>query len=931
MLQMGVLAFLNPWLLAALIGLPLLWLLLRATPPSPARIAFPGVRLLLGLDDPEKTPQRTPWWLLLLRTLIVLAVILAFAKPVLNPRTGVAGDGPLILVMDGGWASAPDWEARRTAALTALDQADRADRPVSFHVLTRRPPSDFGLDLRPAAEWRGAVEALTPAPWAPLRVVYAEAFRAIAPPPDAGVFWISDGLQHDGGEMAAALSELGALKIAAPLVTATALSAATIDEGVMTITAMRADDYGQADESMRIAVFGRAPDGGERRLATLTPQFIEGAQSAMAEVDLPLELRNQITRFAIVGDKSAGAVILTDESLRLKRVGLSTGGSEESSLRLLSNLHYLRTALAASADLVEGEIADILAAGPDAVFLADIGRVSDSEQTALTEFVEAGGLLVRFAGPRMAKGADLASGRRAGTDGDDLLPVPLRSGGRTVGGAMAWATPQPISPFERGSPFFGLETPGDVSVSRQILARLGPDVANATWAALADGTPLVTADQRGAGRIVLFHITANAEWSNLPLSGLFVDMLARLIAGSGMGGGGLPPDDQTQLRAVSVVDGFGQIAVAPPDANPVTGAQLKTQPGPDAPPGLYSAEATRVAFNLFPDATNGPVLAAPAPLSAVVETLGAAKERSLTADLLTLAFALLCLDLLVALWLSGRRFALAQMIGAAALTVLFSPAAEAQETDVDRMLRAANNTVLAYVLTGDNQVDAMAHAGLRGLSNVLAARTAIEPSDPMAVDVETDDLSLFPLLYWPISDKQPSLSDRAIARVNTYMRSGGMIVFDTRDAHLATPGRPGPNTAELRRLATGLDLPPLSPVPEGHVLTRTFYLLDRFPGRWAGGQVWLEATAPRDGELAETLIADPNDGVSPVIIGAADWASAWAINENGELIAPVGRANGYRQREMAFRFGVNVAMYAMTGNYKSDQVHVPALLDRLGQ
>ena len=196
------------------------------------------------------------------------------------------------------------------------------------------------------------------------------------------------------------------------------------------------------------------------------------------------------------------------------------------------------------------------------------------------------------------------------------------------------------------------------------------------------------------------------------------------------------------------------------------------------------------------------------------------------------------------------------------------------------------------------------------------------------MDLERDDLTLFPLIYWPVSDRQPTPSDEAMARLNGFMRSGGMIVFDTRDAHLSTGGGAGPNARALRRLAAGLDLPPLERVPKEHVLTRTFYLLDRFPGRWPDGAVWVQQS--RKGDAAEQgLIADPNDGVSPVVIGSNDWAAAWAVDDDGDFLAPVGRSNGNRQREMAFRFGVNVVMYAMTGNYKSDQVHVPALLERL--
>ena len=74
-----------------------------------------------------------------------------------------------------------------------------------------------------------------------------------------------------------------------------------------------------------------------------------------------------------------------------------------------------------------------------------------------------------------------------------------------------------------------------------------------------------------------------------------------------------------------------------------------------------------------------------------------------------------------------------------------------------------------------------------------------------------------------------------------------------------------------------------------------------------------------------------NDGVTPVVIGANDWAAAWAVDDTGNPMFPVGRGSGgAQQREMAFRFGVNLIMHVMTGNYKSDQVHVPALLERLG-
>jgi hypothetical protein len=202
----------------------------------------------------------------------------------------------------------------------------------------------------------------------------------------------------------------------------------------------------------------------------------------------------------------------------------------------------------------------------------------------------------------------------------------------------------------------------------------------------------------------------------------------------------------------------------------------------------------------------------------------------------------------------------------------------------------------------------------------------------MGVDLEQDELAFFPFLYWPISPDQPTPSSEAYAKLNAYLRSGGLILFDTRDADIAGFGANTANGRKLQELALGLDIPPLEPVPEDHVLTRAFYLLQDFPGRYSGREVWVEA-APPDAELVEGMpFRNLNDNVTPIVIGGNDWASAWAVDDRGIPSVPLARGfAGERQREIAYRFGVNLVMHVLTGNYKSDQVHVPALLDRLGQ
>jgi hypothetical protein len=236
----------------------------------------------------------------------------------------------------------------------------------------------------------------------------------------------------------------------------------------------------------------------------------------------------------------------------------------------------------------------------------------------------------------------------------------------------------------------------------------------------------------------------------------------------------------------------------------------------------------------------------------------------------------------------------------------------------------ALQTRLAYVKTDASDLDDASEAGLRGLTLVLTDRTSATLADPVGVDINTDDLVFYPLLYWPVPENAEALSDATRAKITAYMKNGGTIFFDTRDGGLDASLNGGGNPA-LQTLLSKLDLPPLEPVPQSHVLTRSFYLLDRFPGRYEGPAPWVETQTAGD-----TVASGAADGVSSIIIGANDYAAAWAINDNGDpLNAVIPGAD--RQREFAFRTGINIVMYALTGNYKADQVHIPALLERLGQ
>ncbi|MFT6451504.1 MAG: hypothetical protein ACJA06_000988 [Halocynthiibacter sp.] len=920
---LGPIGFGAPWLLLGLIALPILWILLRAVPPAPIVRAFPGVALLLGLTDDEAQTDTTPWWLMLLRMLAVAAIIIGFAGPMLNPKSGaeMPGSGPLLILADGTWADAGDWRLKSKRIEAALSEAARAGRKVAILRLTDLPSAGEDLPFQAADAWSARLPSVLPQPWEPLSDEIADFAQGLTG--SFSTLWVSSGLETPWrADLLGALESHGDVRVfesGRPLL---ALRPARYLDGKLQITALRARD--EAPFEAEIEAHGLDPNGFPQILARATARFEAGERMADVAISLPAELRNRVSRFEISGVKSAGAVALSDDALKRREVALIAGRDNREGLELLSQLHYLRQALEPSSDLIEGALEDVLLANPDVIVLADVAKVSEGTVAPLLAWVKGGGLLLRFAGPRLA-GSDVSRDEE-----DPLMPVRLRAGGRSVGGAMSWGAPKALRVFAQTSPFYGLDVPADVTVAAQVVAQPDPALAERVIAALEDGTPLVTRKREGEGQIVLFHVAANAEWSSLPLSGLFVQMLERLAVSTRPAV--LEAEDLAGqvFTPRQVLDGFGRLQDAG-NRPGVTGEALATGALSEALlPGLYAGEDRAIALNVIgPDRV---IEAMQWPARIVVEGLDVARETLLKPWLLLFAMLLLAGDVIASLALSGRlrNARMAAMIGLTA--VMLAPDMAQAQSDDAFAIAATSEVVLAHVITGDAALDKIALAGLTGLSKTIFQRTSIEPAAPISINLETDELAFFPFLYWPISADQPRPSQEAYVKLNRYLRSGGMILFDTRDADSARFGGASAAGKRLQELARPLDIPVLEPIPDDHVLTRTFYLLQDFPGRHLSRDVWVEA-APADATRVEGMpFRNLNDNVTPVVIGGNDWAGAWATLPSGAPMLPVGRGyTGERQRELALRFGVNLVMHVLTGNYKSDQVHVPALLDRLGQ
>ena len=201
---------------------------------------------------------------------------------------------------------------------------------------------------------------------------------------------------------------------------------------------------------------------------------------------------------------------------------------------------------------------------------------------------------------------------------------------------------------------------------------------------------------------------------------------------------------------------------------------------------------------------------------------------------------------------------------------------------------------------------------------MLSLRTSIDATGIVGINIKTDNIYYYPFIYWPLTKNLLQIQEAEIRKINNYLTNGGMIFFDVVGFSRSNLNLKDKKFQEIREFLSSININSLSPIPLDHTLTKSFYLLKNFPGRWDNRIL-----------LIENSNLDINDGVSSIILGFNDWASAWAIDKTTFHFFLLFQEA--KDKEMAYRFGINITMYALTGNYKSDQIHSKSILKRLSK
>lgn len=870
---LGSIQWLSPLALWGLATLPLLWWLLRLTPPAPKRIIFPALFLLRGLAATVQSPAHTPWWLLLLRLALLCSLFLGLARPVLAPTTKLSGSGALVILVDNGWAAGAQWSQWQAAINSLCQQAEREQRDIS--VIPTAPEQRSGhliaMGPAPALTTCPSVAKLQPHPW-PVDHQAAQKLLNDKNIAQNYVYWFSDGLQGTGTE-----------KLFAQLQTSNNLTlyqderahyllqpALHTTSSGLSVTITRAETSKAAD------ILLTAQDKTNKTLSITQASFKPREKNLTLNLDLPNTLHNQAVRLVLQDSPNAGTVWLLDSSHARHNVGLIGDEVSQHAQPLLNGLHYLERALNDRHDVSIGTVENLLTHKVAIILNTNERAILPANITLLEAWVQQGGVLVQFSGAELAPDSP-------------LIPTPLRQNRRDLGGIFSWGKPQPLQAFPAHTPFSGLAISPEITISQQLLADPAALNGDSSWALLEDGTPLVTGRRSGKGLVVLFHVPANPGWSNLPLSGLFVQMLNRLVALGATGS--IAAEGAATLPPLTVLDGFGQLQSADSSTSALTPDEQKNyQASPEHPPGYYGQTKLNRAFNL------GQGLATLLPFAPDThETLSVHDGQiELRPWLLTFALLLFFADMLIALLLRGLLFP-RTLLAIMFLSVL-SNTSFAETTEATAQ---SEKIWLGYITNGASGRSTMAGQALTALADRVKQKTAVDLIGTLPINLEQDDLSLIPFLYWPLSEN-PQLSSKAQQKLQDYFSYGGMVLIDL-------PSDPE-NNQTLR--SAGIPLPMLAPLTDNHPLLRTFYLLHDCPGHNDDGTLWSE----RD-------VSGRQDNVPALFIGSRDWASAWLEGKHGST----------RQQEMAMRCGVNMVMYALTGNYKMDQLHVSAILERLNR
>ncbi len=894
----NIIGFANFYALFGLLLTPIIWIIVKAFPPKPKSYNFSSFFLLEKIDYDAPKNQKTPLWLVVFRIFFFILIVLFFSKPFLknNNSFGDKKYEKYLIVVDTGWSMAKDWNKYKELVQEISQEAEKNKKKILFFHSKLNSYKDVKT-FETNYAFRNYLENLYPLPLQFKEGSLDKLIQDESLFKNSKIFIISS--KFDFHNFNSYYKKFSLIKnnsnnyyYISPLDTILIINSLKVTKDKIICEVLR---LGENNLEQKFFL----------NIKTVNNEIVyknkhimkENENKKIINLSFPTEVFNQIKSIRIVGQNHAGAIYYFDDFSKKKNIAILNDNEFYKESPLLSPVYYIKKSLEAKHNIKIEKIDNIIKQKFSTIIIPETVIIPNEYNKKLNEWLLEGGTLIRFSGERLVE------------EKSNFLPSQgTYSKIRNIEGQLTINNNLFISDFEKDSIFTGLQIPKDITINKQLIFDSYPKQIN-VLAKLNDNTPLVSMKKLGEGKIILFHIGANNNWSNLPISSLFPDMINRVLLFSK----NYNSSDLKNLTLNKEMDGFGNLVLPKKIITFDSFDKLKTlKPSTNNPPGKYENNQISIALNL---STNINQQQSEKVYTNILSNYSFKNTKDLSSIILKIILTMFILDILLTIMIKNnvnfsKIFAKRNNL---ILIILFFL------TLIKLDSVSANETFLAYIKIENTKINNISENGLETIRNLLTTRTSINPKGVIGLDIKSDHIYRYPFIYWPLTKNLLSIKKPEIIKIKNYLNNGGIFFFDIIGFSRKNLNLKEKKFQEIRNFLNAIGANELSIIPEGHTLTKSFYLLNKFPGKWDNRILFVENSN-----------LQYKDGVSSVILGFNDWAKAWAVDNNNLPLFPV-VPGGERQRELSYRFGINIAMYALTGNYKSDQIHSKSILKRLSK
>ncbi len=880
--------------------MPIIFFIIKYYPPRPAEKNFSSLYLFTDITIKKNTKSKFPLWLLIFRLILCFLIILFFSDPYLTKGSDKKSNFKnYTIISDNNWSISNNWQYYKSIIKEIVLEAESNNKEVHFYLSTlseKLTPTIFNT-------YNEAIDFINNNPPSPIQTSRKNINEILKKNnffKSSKTFFIfsnfDSATEESQKETLNIIKENNpSIEIINPVKKITFFEKVVINHESFELKVSRKGIY--TDNSFSIQAIGK-----NKRILFEKKFYFEDASNEYKVLEsLPAATINQIFKIKILDENHAGAYFYLDDFKKRVSVGIFSENNSALEKPLLSSTYYLKKSLGKSHSISVASIKKLLDNQKSIIFLPSYSKLIKSDHRKLEEWVKAGGVLVRFSDKSLVSKRSLYFDQKL-----------YYQSVRNIAKDFSLNAKLNINAFKDNTILSNLEIPLDLQFKKQlIIDSFESDVT--TLASLEDQSPLITMKNIGSGKVILFHVTSNNEWSNLPLSSLFSDIISRLLL--------IPKfkvnSNNQEMTMKQKINSFGELIDPLKNYSFVNQSKSSINyPSIQVPVGIYENENLSIALNLAGN-LNTESFYGEVNENILIKNSYEKSVFKLKNLILITLFIMFLIDMIINLMLK-KNFLFKKAFKKSSIIALFLLFFIVTFNINNLQANENYNKIfLAYVKTEDALLNQIAFKGLESLRKYLIERTSVNPKGVKEVDILRDKIFYFPLLYWQVVEEIPDFNEEIINKINNYLVSGGIIIFDLVNLSNTSISLEESRLNELKVLFSELGVNNLKQIDSNHTLVKSYYLLDTFPGRF-----------DRKVLLIDTDNLDNKDGVSSVIVGLNHWVGAWAKDKNNY---PLYQAvpGGERQREISFRFGINLIMYALTGNYKSDQIHNKSILQRL--